>query len=245
MLFELSQSILNSSKNKTIETFRNLVKNGKTPHNIIIDLIKHFRNIILVKSIKKELTTLNDVEYKRYLEHSNKFEMDELIFILENLLDVEDKMKKSDMQNALAELLIIKICSFKKEKSEMEKRIETLENIIKSGNLKVEVIEKEEISNEEEGENIETVENTGDIKNIESETENEDTENTEDIENTKDVEQPTENNDEIYEKIDLTPFKDVLKTTIFKKTVSKLFDESVKEIYFFPKENWMKIILSL
>lgn len=241
MLFELSQSILNSSKNKTIETFRNLVKNGKTPHNIIIDLIKHFRNIILVKSIKKELTTLNDVEYKRYLEHSNKFEMDELIFILENILDVEDKMKKSDMQNALAELLIIKICSFKRKKSEMEKRIETLENIIKSGNLKVEVIEKEEISNEEEGENVETVENTGEIKNIESETENEDIENTEDIENAKDVEQPTENNDEIYEKIDLTPFKDVLKTTIFKKTVSKLFDESVKEIYFFPKENFLHI----
>lgn len=241
MLFELSKSISNSSKNETIETFRNLVKNGKTPHNIIIDLIKHFRNIILVKSIKKELTTLNDVEYKRYLEHSNKFEIDELIFILENLLDVEDKMKKSDMQNALAELLIIKICSFKKEKSEMEKRIETLENIIKSGNLKVEVIEKEEILNEEEGENAETVENTGEIKNIESETENEDTENTEDIENTKDVEQPTENNDEIYEKIDLTPFKDVLKTTIFKKTVSKLFDESVKEIYFFPKENFLHI----
>lgn len=241
MLFELSKSILNSSKNKTIETFRNLVKNGKTPHNIIIDLIKHFRNIILVKSIKKELTTLNDVEYKRYLEHSNKFEMDELIFILENLLDVEDKMKKSDMQNALAELLIIKICSFKKEKSEMEKRIETLENIIKSGNLKVEVIEKEEISNEEEGENVETVENTGEIKNIESETENEDIENIEDIENTKDVEKPTENNDEIYEKIDLTPFKDILKTTIFKKTVSKLFDESVKEIYFFPKENFLHI----
>lgn len=244
MLFELSKSILNSSKNETIETFRNLVKNGKTPHNIIIDLIKHFRNIILVKSIKKELTTLNDVEYKKYLEHSNKFEMDELIFILENLLDVEDKMKKSDMQNALAELLIIKICSFKRKKSEMEKRIETLENIIKSGNLKVEIIEKEEISNEEEGENVETVEtveNTGEIKNIESETENEDTENTEDIENTKDVEQPTENNDEIYEKIDLTPFKDVLKTTIFKKTVSKLFDESVKEIYFFPKENFLHI----
>ena len=241
-LFELSNSILNSSKNETIETFRNLVENGKTPNNIIIDLIKHFRNIVLVKSIKKELTTLNDAEYKRYLEHSIQFKMDELIFILENLLDVEDKMKKSDMQNALAELLIIKICSFKKEKSEMEKRIETLENIIKSGNLKVEVIEKEDISNEEkEGENVETVENTGDIKNIESETENEDTENTEDIENTKDVEQPTENNDEIYEKIDLTPFKDVLKTTIFKKTVSKLFDESVKEIYFFPKENFLHI----
>ncbi len=151
MLFEFSKSILNSSKNETIEIFRNLVKNGKTPYNIIVDLVKHFRNIILVKSIEKSLTSLNDVEYKRYLEHANKFTIEELIFILENLLETEDKMKKSDMQNALAELLIIKINSFKKEKSELEKRIETLEKIIKSGNLKVEVVEnKAEEKKEEE-----------------------------------------------------------------------------------------------
>lgn len=247
MLFELSKSILNSSKNETIETFRNLVKNGKTPHNIIIDLIKHFRNIILVKSIKKELTTLNDVEYKRYLEHSNKFEMDELIFILENLLDVEDKMKKSDMQNALAELLIIKICSFKKEKSEIEKRLETLETIIKSGNVKVDIIEKEDISNEVEENNIESVQNTEiieDIKSTESEENTDDIKNieeTEQEENIEDVEQPIEENNEIHEKIELTSFKDVLKETIFKKTVSKLFDESVKEIFYFPKDNFLHI----
>lgn len=247
MLFELSKSILNSSKNETIETFRNLVKNGKTPHNIIIDLIKHFRNIILVKSIKKELTTLNDVEYKRYLEHSNKFEMDELIFILENLLDVEDKMKKSDMQNALAELLIIKICSFKKEKSEIEKRLETLEKIIKSGNVKVDIVEKEDISNEVEENNIESVQNTEiieDIKSTESEENTEAIENikeTEQEENIKDFEQSTEKENEIHEKIELTSFKDVLKETIFKKTVSKLFDESVKEIFYFPKDNFLHI----
>lgn len=244
MLFELSKSILNSSKNETIETFRNLVKNGKTPHNIIIDLIKHFRNIILVKNIKKELTTLNDVEYKRYLEHSNKFEMNELIFILENLLDVEDKMKKSDMQNALAELLIIKICSFKKEKSEIEKRLETLEKIIKSGNVKVDIVEKEDISNEVEENNIESVQNTEIIEDIENAENTDDIKNieeTEQEENIEDFEQPTEEENEIHEKIELTSFKDVLKETIFRKTVSKLFDESVKEIFYFPKDNFLHI----
>lgn len=248
MLFELSKSILNSSKNETIETFRNLVENGKTPHNIIIDLIKHFRNIILVKSVKKELTTLNDVEYKRYFEHSNKFEIAELIYILENLLDVEDKMKKSDMQNALAELLIIKICSFKKEKSEMEKRIESLEKIIKSGNLKVDIVENVDSTKEVEKEkNIESANNTEDLeyfKYIENEIESEDSENIEaidNVENVEDTEHSKENNEDIYEKIDLTSFKDVLKETIFKKTVSKLFDESVKEIYYFPKENFLHI----
>ena len=250
-LFELSNSILNSSKNETIETFRNLVENGKTPNNIIIDLIKHFRNIVLVKSIKKELTTLNDVEYKRYLEHSNQFKMDELIFILENLLDVEDKMKKSDMQNALAELLIIKICSYKKEKSEMEKRIEALENMIKSGNLKIEskeeiVVEKSEekatevVESFENVETVETVENTETIettKNIET---YEDAENHENIGNTE-VSESSDNNEALFEKVDLSSFKDVLKSTIFKKTISKLFDESVKEIYYFPKEAFLHI----
>lgn len=250
-LFELSNSILNSSKNETIETFRNLVENGKTPNNIIIDLIKHFRNIVLVKSIKKELTTLNDVEYKRYLEHSNQFRMDELIFILENLLDVEDKMKKSDMQNALAELLIIKICSYRKEKSEMEKRIEALENMIKSGSLKIEskeeiVVEKSEekatevVESFETVETVETVENTETIettKNIET---YEDAENHENIENTE-ISESSDNNEALFEKVDLSSFKDVLKSTIFKKTISKLFDESVKEIYYFPKEAFLHI----
>lgn len=250
-LFELSNSILNSSKNETIETFRNLVENGKTPNNIIIDLIKHFRNIVLVKSIKKELTTLNDVEYKRYLEHSNQFKMDELIFILENLLDVEDKMKKSDMQNALAELLIIKICSYKKEKSEMEKRIEALENMIKSGNLKIEskeeiIVEKPEekatevVESFETVETVETVENTETIETIENIETYEDAENHENIENTE-VSESSDNNEALFEKVDLSSFKDVLKSTIFKKTISKLFDESVKEIYYFPKEAFLHI----
>ncbi|WP_314558820.1 DNA polymerase III subunit gamma/tau [uncultured Parvimonas sp.] len=250
-LFELSNSILNSSKNETIETFRNLVENGKTPNNIIIDLIKHFRNIVLVKSIKKELTTLNDVEYKRYLEHSNQFRMDELIFILENLLDVEDKMKNSDMQNALAELLIIKICSYKKEKSEMEKRIEALENMIKSGNLKIEskeeiVVEKPEekatevVENFNTVETVETVENTETIETIENIETYEDAENHENIGDTE-IAESSDVNEALFEKVDLSSFKDVLKATIFKKTISKLFDESVKEIYYFPKEAFLHI----
>jgi DNA polymerase III, subunit gamma and tau len=250
-LFELSNSILNSSKNETIETFRNLVENGKTPNNIIIDLIKHFRNIVLVKSIKKELTTLNDVEYKRYLEHSNQFKMDELIFILENLLDVEDKMKKSDMQNALAELLIIKICSYRKEKSEMEKRIEALENMIKSGNLKIESKEEIVVEKPEEKatevvekfntvETVETVENTENIETIENIETYENAENHENIGNTE-ISESSDNNEALFEKVDLSSFKDVLKSTIFKKTISKLFDESVKEIYYFPKEAFLHI----
>jgi len=109
------------------------------------------------------------------------------------------------------------------------------------------LFEKEKISTEVEEEKIiETVQNTEIIEDIESTESVENTEdnNTEDITNevnTKNVEQPTEEKNEIHEKIELTSFKDVLKETIFKKTVSKLFDESVKEIFYFPKENFLHI----
>ena len=53
--------------------------------------------------------------------------------------------------------------------------------------------------------------------------------------------QVEEQNEIVDENIDLTPFKDVLKETIFKKTVSKLFDESVKEIHYVTKENFLYI----
>lgn len=51
----------------------------------------------------------------------------------------------------------------------------------------------------------------------------------------------TPNSEITDEEIDLTAFKDVFKETIFKKTVSKLFDESVKEIRYFPKENFLHV----
>lgn len=68
-----------------------MVKNGKTPYNIITDLIKHFRNILLVKSIEKKLTNLNEIEFKKYFEHAEIFQVEELIFILENLLSSKKK----------------------------------------------------------------------------------------------------------------------------------------------------------
>ena len=133
----------------------------------------------------------------------------------------------------------------------MEKRIEALENIIKSGNLKIEskeeiVVEKPEekatevVENFNTVETVETVENTETIETIENIETYEDAENHENIQNTE-ISESSDNNEALFEKVDLSSFKDVLKATIFKKTISKLFDESVKEIYYFPKEAFLHI----
>ena len=69
-LFDFSDSILDSSKSKAVENYRNLVQNGKSPYGIILDLIKHFRNLMLVKSVEKKFTNLNDKEFTRYFENA-------------------------------------------------------------------------------------------------------------------------------------------------------------------------------
>lgn len=254
MLFDFSKSIIENSKDRSIENYRNLVKNGKTPYNIVVDLIKHFRNIMLVKSIDRKLTTLNDVEYEKYLKHASKFSIEELVYILETLLSSEEKMKKSDMQNAIAELLIVKICSFRKEKSDMEKRIETLENIIKSKNIKA--IEKVEVADET---NVNTFEDENLIYDEILKSENENTQifddskeksENEEINFTENETKKEEVIEEITEKktqeikdeiINLMSLKEIVKDTIFKKTISKLFEESIKDLIYYPQDNFLQV----
>ena len=46
---------------------------------------------------------------------------------------------------------------------------------------------------------------------------------------------------DVVDHIDLTEFKDIIKNTIFKRTISKLFDESVKNIIYYPKDKFLQI----
>lgn len=255
-LFEISKSISESNINNAISDFRKLVESGKNPVNVISDLTKHFRNILLVKNIERRLTTLNDVEYKKYFEHSKSFSIDELIFFLENLIETEGKLKRSDLQNAISELFLIKICNFKKEKNSLEKRIESLENIIKSGKLsfsneEVESTQKTSFLNpfddyarmEKEFEDysedfkVEKVEQNTEINfKDEFKEKNEDEKQSEIFKNDKKDEEFV-----LDEEIDLNSFRDIIKGCIFKRTISKLFDESVKNLVYHTSDNFLQV----
>lgn len=264
-LFEISKSISKNNITDAISNFKNLVESGKNPVNIISDLIKHFRNILLVKNVERNLTSLNEVEFGKYLEHSREFSVEELIFFLENLIETEGKLKRSDLQNAISELLIIKLCNFKREKSELEKRIESLENIIKSGNFKAsntEILETKIVQREEKVEiaptqKVEFSENPfDDYRRMELKDLNSDFNKTEEVaeieefkdNETKEIEEikeeVVEKNSEISdsnEEIDLNAFRDVIKSTIFKRTISKLFEESVKNLVYHTSDNFLQI----
>lgn len=228
-LFNFSSAI-NFSSSKAIEIYRNLVDCGKSPYNIVNDFVKHFRNIMLVKTLSKNLTNLNDVQYKRYKDIENDFSIDKLIYILDNLLDSLDKLKKSDMQNAICEVLVIKLCSFVKKQNDLEKRLLTLENIIKGKNIS---FNDDFVKNKD----VEIIKDFVD-DDVDDEFKNGD----DFIKDEKDEEQNEEQNYEMDdEKINLFSVKDVVKDTIFKKTIKKLFDESVKDLIYYKRENFLEI----
>lgn len=228
-LFDFSNAILDNSKEKAIEIYRKLVNDGKNPYNIIVDFIKHFRNILLVKSIDKNLTDLNDIQYSKYYDCCKNFSIENLVYILEELLSAEEKMKKSDLQNAIGEITIIKISTFLRQENILEKRITSLEQIIKNTsrkNLDEKEDIKEDIINESKEEKEEEV-----VKYEESK------ENTEKINKN----QNTQEQEKQDEKINIFTIKEVVKDTIFKKTISKLFEQSVKDLIYYPKENFLQI----
>lgn len=246
-LFNFSKAVVENSKDEAIKIYRKLINDGKSPYNIIADLIKHFRNIMLTKSLDKDLTSLNDIQYKKYEQYKDKFSIEELVYILETLLEAIEKMKKSDMQNSIAEVLIIKICSFIDKKSILEKRIQALENIIKSSNKQLFTSE-----NNIQNENIEQNNNTDDIckkeednffENEKIESKNEDVKKTTQCDTNSKEKKDTEtkNTESSEEKINLFAIKEVVKDTIFKKTISKLFEQSVKDLIYYPKENFLQI----
>lgn len=240
-LFDISNAISKHMTANAIESFRFLVENGKNPIKIVSELVKHFRNILVVKNIDRKLTSLNEVEYKRYFEHSKDFSVEELIFILDNLIESEEKLKRSDLQNAISELLIIKICNFKYKKSELEKRVDTLEKLLKSG-VTVSKDEESSPSKIEEKVSSEIIDNSDkEESNIENEEIMKDKEEplveTVEVEKETDVKVDTPENEEI----DLNSFRDVVKSTIFKRTIAKLFDESVKNIIYHSRDNFIQI----
>lgn len=240
-LFDISNAISKHMTANAIESFRFLVENGKNPIKIVSELVKHFRNILVVKNIDRKLTSLNEVEYKRYFEHSKDFSIEELIFILDNLIESEEKLKRSDLQNAISELLIIKICNFKYKKSELEKRIDTVEKLLKSGVTVSKDVESSP-SKIEKKVSSEIIDNSDkEEPNIENEKPVEDKKEllveTVEVEKETNVKVDTPENEEI----DLNSFRDIVKSTIFKRTIAKLFDESVKNIVYHSRDNFLQI----
>ena len=145
-LFELSQAIINEDTKKSLQILNEFVIWGKDIRNLINDLIDHFRNIMVCKVSKDldEIISLPEENIEQLREQSKTIDTNELIRILNILSQTQDAMKSSSNTRILAEVTIMKIAQpmFDESKEALLKRIENLEKIIETGNIKVVSVEQ-------------------------------------------------------------------------------------------------------
>ena len=146
-LFQLSQSIIDEDTKKSLQILNEFIIWGKDIRNLINDLIDHFRNLMVCKVSKDldEIISLPEESIERLKEQSKTININDLIRILNILSETQDSMKSSSNTRILAEVTMMKIAQpmFDESKEALIKRIENLEKIIESGNIKVVTVQNE------------------------------------------------------------------------------------------------------
>ena len=167
-LFELSQAIICEDTKKSLQILNEFIIWGKDIRNLINDLIDHFRNLMVCKVSREldEIISLPEETIERLKEQAKTININDLIRILNILSETQDSMKSSSNTRILAEVTIMKIAQpmFDESKEALIKRIENLEQIIESGNIKVVTVqgesdegmeyEDEQVNNQEEKQEI-------------------------------------------------------------------------------------------
>ena len=146
-LFELSQAILDENTKKSLQILNEFIIWGKDIRNLINDLIDHFRNLMVCKVSKDldEIISLPEESIERLKNQAENININDLIRILNILSETQDSMKSSSNTRILAEVTMMKIAQpmFDESKEALIKRIENLEQIIESGNIKVVTVQNE------------------------------------------------------------------------------------------------------
>lgn len=154
-LFEMAEYVIKEDTKKCLEILNEFVIWGKDIKNLIDDLIDHFRNLMVCKVSKDldEIISLPDETVELLKNQSSLIETNEIIRILNILSITQDAIKSSTNPRVLAEVSIMKLSQpmFDDSKEALLKRISTLEETIRSGNIKINNIEtKESIEVEKE-----------------------------------------------------------------------------------------------
>jgi DNA polymerase-3 subunit gamma/tau len=140
-LFDLSQYIIDQDIKKSIQSLNEFISWGKDIRNLINDLISHFRNIMVCKVSKdmEDILSLPEDTIEKIFKQSEGVEINSLIRILNVLSETQDSIKSSSNPRVMVEVAVMKIAqpTFEDSKEALLDRIENLEKIIESGNIRI------------------------------------------------------------------------------------------------------------
>jgi len=116
VLFDFSSAILDEKPDRVFPLVESVIEKGYDLRFFYKELIQHFRNMLLVKSVTspKELLALSDEDIKALAQEAEKSSADDFLRYLVALQHGEQGLKFSSLPRIYLEALLVKLCHFKK-----------------------------------------------------------------------------------------------------------------------------------
>ena len=145
---QIVNGILDYDVTSTLEVIQNVLNDGKDLNNMLWEIMKYVKDILLYKSTGKT-ETYNHEEIEDIKMLSEKAEKQDFIDLICNLSELENKMKLSTQKLIVFQTGIIKLCNKisiennsstgNKNQSDpaLEARVTKIENFLRAGNFVV------------------------------------------------------------------------------------------------------------
>jgi len=116
ILFEFSSMIMEDKSDSVFPQVDKLIEKGYDLRYFYKELIQHFRNLLLVKSIEgpQELIPLSEEEIDNLKKEAQKASTEDILRYLSVLQQGEQGLKYSSHPRIYLEVLLVKLCHFKK-----------------------------------------------------------------------------------------------------------------------------------
>ena len=105
----ITQAIVEYNIDEAMETITKVLNEGKDLNNLLWEIIKYVKDILMVKTNQK-LTIYNDEDFTRLQELSEKVTKERAIRLISELSELENNMKQSTQRQIVFEAGIIKLC---------------------------------------------------------------------------------------------------------------------------------------
>lgn len=136
-IFSLCDSIITNNCSDAIKTVSELYSSSKDMERLLIELLNHFRNIMLIKSTNEnnDLLVLSKSEQDKTISQSRELTLEETVHIIDTIQASISRMSSGIDKRIEVEMCLIKLCSPELDDTNISllDRISKLERAMRSG----------------------------------------------------------------------------------------------------------------
>ncbi|EYE88050.1 DNA polymerase III subunit gamma/tau [Fervidicella metallireducens AeB] len=151
-IFNLADAIIESDVQKAMKIIDEVILNGKDVVLFTKEIIKHFRNLLMVKISKNpdELIDLSEDTIRLLKEQSRKIRSEEIMRAINIAVQAEENVKNTSQPRILIEMAVIKLCKKEYDTSPemILSRLNSLEEKINSGEIPINISKVKDLKSE-------------------------------------------------------------------------------------------------